>query len=127
MCGANPGSVSCCGGNWVDWDNCSWSQDCGADHHVDYSDTQIRKTQGYPRHMGGSNVGFADGHAAWFNSEAILSEYGPDSSWRAQGLLVCYGASPGVAEQRASRQGLWGGFENGICQMWGAFGLKPSC
>ena len=26
----------------------------------------------YTRHMGGSNIGFADGHAKWFDAEAIL-------------------------------------------------------
>jgi prepilin-type N-terminal cleavage/methylation domain-containing protein/prepilin-type processing-associated H-X9-DG protein len=127
MCGANPGSVICCDGNWVYWDNCSWSQDCGADHFGNYSDTEFRKKNAYPRHLGGSNVGFADGHAKWYNSEAILSTYAPDSEWRADGLLVCYGVTPTVAQERKNRQGLWDGFEYGICQMWGAFGLKPSC
>jgi prepilin-type N-terminal cleavage/methylation domain-containing protein/prepilin-type processing-associated H-X9-DG protein len=127
MCGANPGSVSCCGGNWVDWANCSWSQECGAAKDLNYADTQVRKTYGHARHLGGSNVGFADGHAGWFNSEAILSDYAPDEAWRADGLLVCYGVTPGVAEQRKSRPNIWGGFADGICQFWGAFGLKPSC
>jgi prepilin-type processing-associated H-X9-DG protein len=35
-------------------------------------DAQYRKTQFPVRHLGGSNVGFADGHAKWMNSEAIL-------------------------------------------------------
>jgi prepilin-type processing-associated H-X9-DG protein len=27
------------------------------------------------RHMGGVNLGFLDGHAAWFNSERLLAKY----------------------------------------------------
>jgi prepilin-type N-terminal cleavage/methylation domain-containing protein/prepilin-type processing-associated H-X9-DG protein len=125
MCGASPNSLSCCGGNWVDWANCSWSQDCGASKYLNYGDTEVRKQYGHARHLGGSNVGFGDGHAAWYNSEDILSNYAPDMSWRATGLLVCYGY-PGAADSRAKRD-TWGGFYDGMCQMWGAFGLKPSC
>jgi prepilin-type processing-associated H-X9-DG protein len=48
--------------------------DCAAVHHPEMVyDVQARKTYGHPRHMGGSNVGFADGHAKWFSSEAIMS------------------------------------------------------
>jgi prepilin-type processing-associated H-X9-DG protein len=48
--------------------------DCAAVLHpqVVY-DVQARKQYGAPRHMGGSNIGFADGHAVWMNSEEILS------------------------------------------------------
>jgi prepilin-type N-terminal cleavage/methylation domain-containing protein/prepilin-type processing-associated H-X9-DG protein len=35
-------------------------------------DPQYRKDHFPARHLGGSNVGFADGHAAWMSSEAIL-------------------------------------------------------
>jgi len=125
MCAANPGSRNCCGGSWVDWANCSWSQECGADGDLNYSDPQVRKEHAYPRHLGGSNVGFADGHAQWFHSEDILNNYGPDNgefvggAWRYQ----CYGL-PGAGAARAARN-TWGGFEGGICHMWGAFGLVP--
>jgi len=27
----------------------------------------------YTRHLGGSNIGFADGHAAWWNAEAFVA------------------------------------------------------
>jgi prepilin-type N-terminal cleavage/methylation domain-containing protein/prepilin-type processing-associated H-X9-DG protein len=126
MCAANPGSRNCCGGNWVDWANCSWSRDCGADHNGNYSDTEFRKKNAFPRHLGGSNVGFADGHAKWFNSEDILNNYAPDDGvfggggWRYE----CYGTSPGLRAERAKRN-TWGGFDTGICHMWGAFGLVP--
>ena len=123
MCGANPAQRECCGGNWVDWDNCSWSRDCGADHNGNYQDTEFRKNNAHPRHLGGSNVGFADGHAKWFNSEAILNDYAPYTLWR----YDCYATSPAVRDQVIKRQEhTWGGFENGVCGMWGAFGLSPN-
>jgi len=126
MCGANPGSRACCGGSWVDWDNCPASQTCGAGGDLNYSDVEVRKEYGRARHLGGSNVGFADGHAKWFNSEDILNNYAPDNgtlvggAWRYE----CYGVSPTTGAERAKRD-TWGGFEGGICHMWGAFGLVP--
>jgi len=127
MCAANPGSVACCGGSWVDWANCSWSQECGASADLNYSDTEVRKKYGHARHLGGSNVGFADGHAQWYNSEDILNNYGPDQgesgggAWRYE----CYSVPPTAGAERAKRN-TWGGFEYGICHMWGAFGLDPA-
>ena len=35
-------------------------------------DPEYRKDHFPPRHLGGSNLGFADGHAVWMSSEAIL-------------------------------------------------------
>jgi prepilin-type processing-associated H-X9-DG protein len=35
-----------------------------------------RKT--FTRHMGGSNLGFADGHAKFFLADAILNQSAPD-------------------------------------------------
>jgi prepilin-type N-terminal cleavage/methylation domain-containing protein/prepilin-type processing-associated H-X9-DG protein len=69
------GDPSTCG---ADWTNCSWSRDCGPlaiDHGGDgriAGDVEYRKSYGRPRHLGGSNLGFADGHAKWMSSEAIL-------------------------------------------------------
>ena len=60
-----------CGADWV---NCSWTVDCGAlkgDPRWAL-DAQFRKDNAGSRHLGGSNIGFADGHARWFTSEAIL-------------------------------------------------------
>jgi prepilin-type processing-associated H-X9-DG protein len=126
MCGANPGSVACCGGSWVDWANCSWSQECGASADLNYSETEVRKKYGHARHLGGSNVGFADGHAQWYNSEAILNLTPDDGvedggAWRYE----CYGVTPTMGAERAKRD-TWGGFQGGICQFWGAFGLDPA-
>ncbi len=55
--------------------------DCAAVHHPEMVyDVQARKTYGRARHMGGSNVGFADGHAKWFSAEDILS-HSTDNRW----------------------------------------------
>jgi prepilin-type N-terminal cleavage/methylation domain-containing protein/prepilin-type processing-associated H-X9-DG protein len=67
-------SVACREGCGADWVNCSWSTDCGpqiGDPRINL-DIEYRKAFGQARHLGGSNIGFADGHAAWFASEAIL-------------------------------------------------------
>jgi prepilin-type N-terminal cleavage/methylation domain-containing protein/prepilin-type processing-associated H-X9-DG protein len=47
------------------------------------TDPTYRKEHWPPRHLGGSNVGFADGHASWMGSEAIL--FGGQTSWRGIG------------------------------------------
>ncbi len=67
-------SVACdetCG---ADWANCSATVDCGAGRGVYQfaTDPQYRKDHARSRHLGGSNLGFADGHAAWMSSETIL-------------------------------------------------------
>ena len=63
------GEDNLCGADWV---NCSWTQDCGAGVLAFGNDPQYRQEYGHPRHLGGSNLGFADGHAKWFPSEFIL-------------------------------------------------------
>ena len=83
-----------CGADWV---NCSWSTDCGpqsGDPRINL-DIEYRKSFGQPRHLGGSNIGFGDGHAAWFASEAILfggenwSSFGNDTDL-IRGFGVCF-------------------------------------
>jgi prepilin-type N-terminal cleavage/methylation domain-containing protein/prepilin-type processing-associated H-X9-DG protein len=76
VCGL--GCASCDWGPSADWANCPWSQDCGAGSR-DYADPTWR-AKNLARHMGGVNLGFADGHAAWMNSEALLKA-GPDWRW----------------------------------------------
>jgi len=64
LCGTGCGNA--------DWENCPDTQDCGLDQDMYdewLSDASFRAK--YTRHMGGGNVGFADGHAAWFNAEAL--------------------------------------------------------
>jgi len=66
------GVAACgCGG---DWENCSWSIPCSVDQNEPRfaTDVQFRKDNCPTRHLGGSNIGFADGHAKWFTAEAIL-------------------------------------------------------
>src|SRR5574340_1052216 len=49
----------------ADWTNCSWPVDCAIGSNVyDKFFTDATCRNDYPRHMGGSNIGFADGHAA---------------------------------------------------------------
>jgi prepilin-type N-terminal cleavage/methylation domain-containing protein/prepilin-type processing-associated H-X9-DG protein len=67
-----PGGLSCCAS--ADWSNCAWSQSCGLDPSVYnqwVTDASFRSK--YTRHMGGSNVGFADGHASWWVADAFMA------------------------------------------------------
>jgi prepilin-type N-terminal cleavage/methylation domain-containing protein/prepilin-type processing-associated H-X9-DG protein len=118
ICGANPGAVACCGGNGVDWVNCSWSQDCGAAWDLNFSDPNTRKQYAKTPHMGGVNIGFADGHAKWFPSEVVLTEKAPDDPARAWIML------PGAYEERQKRQGLFEGFIYGLCKFEGDMGAR---
>jgi prepilin-type N-terminal cleavage/methylation domain-containing protein/prepilin-type processing-associated H-X9-DG protein len=87
-CGEEPG---CCG--TADWDNCPWSTSCGLDYDGKtqlHEDSNFRRSR--TRHMGGSNIGFADGHAKWFHAETILtgvSRDGSDISKPLDGLCDC--------------------------------------
>jgi len=76
-CGWCSGYVGCCN---ADWANCDGTDLCGIpyDYHVDsatgnpgrfWTDIHLRKQ--FTRHLGGSNVGFADGHAKWYPAEAL--------------------------------------------------------
>ena len=90
-----------CGG---DWENCEQSRECSpnvndpANQKSWTTDANWRKTHGHPRHLGGSNLGFADGHAAWMSSEAILfggqfiSWVGPNGvgTGQLEGLDTCF-------------------------------------
>jgi prepilin-type N-terminal cleavage/methylation domain-containing protein/prepilin-type processing-associated H-X9-DG protein len=63
---------------WVDWETCSiWAADCGIEYHAPqngsfYNDRELLKR--YARHLGGSNLGFLDGHASWINSQMLLDK-----------------------------------------------------
>jgi prepilin-type processing-associated H-X9-DG protein len=76
-----------CGGDWV---NCSWSEACSIDSPKYQLDPTTRKTdpKSRPRHLGGMNVGFADGHASWFDSEAILFGGGIAGQYVPAGNLI---------------------------------------
>jgi len=63
----------------ADWVNCSWSRDCGAGDPRYGTDGNYRNTQ-LARHLGGVNLGFLDGHAKWWQAEALLKAT-PDWRW----------------------------------------------
>jgi prepilin-type N-terminal cleavage/methylation domain-containing protein/prepilin-type processing-associated H-X9-DG protein len=65
----------------VDWENCPGTQDCGAGAPDFAFDATYRQQHAHPRHLGGSNIGFADGHAKWFSAEFILFNGEPWSPW----------------------------------------------
>ncbi len=73
-----------------DWANCSQSVDCGANDRRFQTDVDYRKKNSWPRHLGGANIGFADGHAAWMSSETILFSGRPNTEYvkPAQVLLL---------------------------------------
>ncbi len=61
-----------CGG--ADWVNCTDTQECGLPTDlVDRWATDPSFRAKYTRHLGGSNVGFADGHASWFMADALVA------------------------------------------------------
>jgi prepilin-type processing-associated H-X9-DG protein len=55
----------------ADWENCSWTVECGKQFSMLINPEELKSRS---RHLGGSNLGFLDGHAAWFASQYILSE-----------------------------------------------------
>ncbi len=68
--------------------DCSLKDDCRADYegvcgiyygNIDkfWTDPSMRKQ--YARHLGGNNLGFADGHAVWMDADAMLAAAG---NWR---------------------------------------------
>jgi prepilin-type processing-associated H-X9-DG protein len=59
------------------------------------ADVSLRRP--YARHLGGVNLGFLDGHAAWMNSEALLAKFGEEavrssSAWECAPCLFAYEA-----------------------------------
>jgi prepilin-type N-terminal cleavage/methylation domain-containing protein/prepilin-type processing-associated H-X9-DG protein len=82
-------------GGWPDPNGCPDGSYCAgcANLHMNLNfakDPSVRKS--HTRHMGGSNLGFLDGHAKWMASEAILAAYGEGDL---QGVRAqCDGSSP---------------------------------
>ncbi len=66
----------------ADWENpdCDVSVDCGVGDLRFGTDIEYRKQFGRPRHLGGENLGFADGHAKWMSAESIISGTKPTTS-----------------------------------------------
>jgi prepilin-type N-terminal cleavage/methylation domain-containing protein/prepilin-type processing-associated H-X9-DG protein len=77
--------------------SCTYSfiSQCGANDPRYGWDAAYRQQNAHPRHLGGSNIGFADGHAQWMPSEQIL--FGSDrvynhatvSNAPLEGIMVC--------------------------------------
>ena len=66
------GTTDCCS---ADWANCPGTQTCGLDVHARdewFGDPGYRAK--YARHMGGANLGFADGHASWWAAQALETQ-----------------------------------------------------
>jgi prepilin-type N-terminal cleavage/methylation domain-containing protein/prepilin-type processing-associated H-X9-DG protein len=79
----------------ADWANCPQSRQCGLTpeaHHKLLTDSNYRK--GYARHLGGSNVGFTDGHAKWMPMEALLTGAEPFPNPILQGICSCWPGNP---------------------------------
>jgi prepilin-type N-terminal cleavage/methylation domain-containing protein/prepilin-type processing-associated H-X9-DG protein len=88
-----------------DWGNCPDTRYCGAEDPRFQVDPNFRKTNAHPRHLGGSNIGFADGHAAWMHSETIMFRAEQDSPYvneevLLQGIYTC-GFGPPNADAQA--------------------------
>jgi prepilin-type N-terminal cleavage/methylation domain-containing protein/prepilin-type processing-associated H-X9-DG protein len=84
-----------CFGDWEnDPDSIDQSAPAGA-----LTDPSVRKQ--WTRHLGGSNLGFLDGHAAWMNAERILDECGTVGNpgemvikgWDSQGKGAVYASN----------------------------------
>jgi prepilin-type processing-associated H-X9-DG protein len=65
--------------SWVSWELCTWAADCGLYQQAPndgsfITNPELRKP--YARHLGGVNLGFLDGHAAWWASERIITACG---------------------------------------------------
>ena len=54
------------------WENCPWTLDCIAPL-AQRQEPDWRRSQA--RHLGGVNLGFLDGHAKWWNSQSMLTEF----------------------------------------------------
>jgi prepilin-type processing-associated H-X9-DG protein len=75
----------------ADWENCPETQICGLD--VDetprfFNDPSYQKT--FARHLGGSNIGYVDGHARWSLYKSILVQSEPFKDPYFEGICACW-------------------------------------
>jgi prepilin-type N-terminal cleavage/methylation domain-containing protein/prepilin-type processing-associated H-X9-DG protein len=66
---------------WADWEICTWAEDCGLFNIAPNNGSLLRNPhlrKPYTRHLGGINIGWADGHASWMNSEAFMDKFAED-------------------------------------------------
>ncbi len=64
--------------DWMDWELCAeYAGECkdlyAPNNGAFLRDPTLRNP--YSRHLGGVNLGFLDGHAAWWHSERLIAEY----------------------------------------------------
>ena len=91
---------------WADWEICTWAEDCGLYNIAENNGALLRNPdlrKPYTRHLGGVNIGFADGHAAWWNS---------------QGFIAKYADEPGAPGGSAMGLDMWGAWSTYTCG-WG--------
>ena len=88
--GGGPEDRKACQG--ADWENCAWTRGCGLTEEQlarFYRDPAYRRRA--TRHLGGSNLGFFDGHARWHPAEAILMQSEPFPGWYFEGgMCACW-------------------------------------
>jgi prepilin-type processing-associated H-X9-DG protein len=114
-------NLPCAGpGCWMaDWANCPWSQICGA-HPEWIADRSILSRKA--RHLGGSNVGFIDGHAKWFSVGAIFAE-APRYACGCWGGGLVYGKLQGLPPQGPTSAAGTDGVAEGTCPPWDCVGV----
>jgi prepilin-type N-terminal cleavage/methylation domain-containing protein/prepilin-type processing-associated H-X9-DG protein len=60
-------------GYW-DWSNCDVASGCSPIWAYPKMVEDVSLRRPYARHLGGVNIGFLDGHASWWSSEALLAK-----------------------------------------------------
>jgi prepilin-type N-terminal cleavage/methylation domain-containing protein/prepilin-type processing-associated H-X9-DG protein len=99
----------------ADWVNCSDTQSCGISMDMInkfWTDGSYRSQ--YARHLGGSNIGFADGHAAWMAADAIIAAAGNHRNPNPYAALVM--SSGAAAPPTATTGATLPSFEGVNCQ-----------
>jgi prepilin-type N-terminal cleavage/methylation domain-containing protein/prepilin-type processing-associated H-X9-DG protein len=79
-------------------EECPWSAECGLTREQAvsfFADPTFRRL--WTRHLGGSNVGFLDGHARWFDAETIMGRAPAFADPIFEGLCSCWPGSPSFA------------------------------
>jgi prepilin-type processing-associated H-X9-DG protein len=78
LCGMACSGVEACA--WADWEVCT-DPDLGGDCVYFWAPlggeliTDKDEAKKYARHLGGVNIGFLDGHAAWWNSQSLIAAF----------------------------------------------------
>jgi prepilin-type processing-associated H-X9-DG protein len=82
--------------DWWTWDDCGEWLEPGCTPVFAYpemvADSSLRKP--FVRHLGGVNLGFLDGHAAWWNSERLLAKISEGKGHDMMGLSYAQWSGP---------------------------------